>query len=267
MDAPGLIAAQVRCCESAGIDILCCPEAVLGGLADQSSRPADLAISVANGQLQAVLAPLASDTVTAIVGFTEAGPAGQLFNSAAIVSRGRLAGVYRKLHPAIRRSVYEPGTSAPVFRVGDLTFGLVICRDSTYPELVRSLAHRGAEALFVPTNNALPPAKGGAEVVEQARRTDRRLAMENGLAVIRADVAGRLDGLESYGSSWIVENTGVTLKAAGQLEPDLVLAEIQIQSRGLADGQQQALPRHPLRNGTVPRQPPARISSSEPEPV
>jgi 5-aminopentanamidase len=225
MDALGLIAAQVRCCESAGVDILCCPEAVLGGLADHSSRPVDLAISVASGQLQAVLAPLASDTVTAVVGFTEAGPDGQLFNSAAIVSRGRLVGVYRKMHPAIRRSVYEPGTSAPVFRVGDLTFGIVICRDSTYPELVRSLAHRGAVALFVPTNNALLRVKGGVEVVEQARRTDRNLAMENGLAVIRADVAGRLDGLESYGSSWIIENTGVTLRAARQLEPDLVVAE------------------------------------------
>jgi predicted amidohydrolase len=230
MAALDLIGAQVRCCESAGIDILCCPEAVLGGLADHSSRPADLAMSVASGQLQAVLGPLASDTVTTIVGFTEAGPGGQLFNSAAIFARGALAGMYRKMHPAIRRSIYQPGTAASVFRAGDLTFGIVICRDSTYPELVRSLAHQGAGALFVPTNNALPPAKGGREVVEHARRTDRRLATENGLAVIRADVAGRLDGLESYGSSWIIDNAGVTLRASRQLEPDLVVAEIQIRS-------------------------------------
>jgi predicted amidohydrolase len=246
MDALGLIAAQVRYCESAEIDILCCPEAVLGGLADDSSRPADLAMSVANGQLEAVLAPLASDTVTTIVGFTEAGPGGQLFNAAAIVSRGRLAGVYRKMHPAIRRSVYEPGTAAPVFRAGDLTFGIVICRDSTYPELVRSLAHQGAVAVLVPTNNALPPQRGGPEIVEHAQRTDRRLATENRLAVIRADVAGRLDGLESYGSSWIIENTGVVLRAAGQLEPGLVIAEIQIQSRsgryGLPPGFRSHLP-------------------------
>ena len=88
-----------------------------------------------------------------------------------------------------------------------------------------------AVALFVPTNNALPPSKGGPEIVEQARRTDQSLATENSLAVIRADVAGRLDGLESYGSSWIIENSGVTLRAARQLEPDLVAAEIQIQCR------------------------------------
>ena len=133
LDALALIAAQVRCCESAGVEILCCPEAVLGGLADQTSRPGDLAISTASRQFQALLAPLESDTVTTIVGFTEAGPSGRLFNSAAIVSRGRLAGVYRKMHPAIRRSVYEPGTAAPVFRAGELTFGIAICRDSTYP--------------------------------------------------------------------------------------------------------------------------------------
>lgn len=228
MDAISLIVDQVKACEVAGVEILCCPEAVLGGLADYSGRPADLAIDVTSGQLRAMLTPMASRTVTTIVGFTEAGPEGRLFNSAAVFSQGDVVGVYRKMHPAINRSVYEPGTAIPIFTVRGLVFGVMICRDSTFRELARSMTARGATALFVPTNNALAPAKDGAAVAEHARRTDVVLARENGVAVIRADVAGRADGLESHGSSEIVRQDGRTLRAAKRLEPDLLIAEIQI---------------------------------------
>ena len=226
MEAIGLIAAQVRTCESAGGEFLCCPEAVLGGLADYSSRPAEIAIHVESGRLQSVLRPIASTSVTTIVGFTESGPNGEIFNSAAVFSRGGVVGVYRKMHPAINRSVYEPGTATPIFKVDNLAFGVVICRDSTYPDLARRIASRGATVLFVPTNNALSPMKAGTDVVEDARRTDRSLATENGVWVIRADVAGQVDGLKSYGASSIVDGNGFTRRAAKQLEPDLLVAEI-----------------------------------------
>ena len=71
MAALGLIRKRIDWCESRGVEILCCPEAVLGGLADYAPRPTDFAISVADGQLDAVLAPLASNIVTVIVGFTD----------------------------------------------------------------------------------------------------------------------------------------------------------------------------------------------------
>ena len=47
MEAISLIAERVKACEAAGVEVLCCPEAVLGGLADYSDCPADLAIDVA----------------------------------------------------------------------------------------------------------------------------------------------------------------------------------------------------------------------------
>src|SRR3954447_6624824 len=97
----GLVREQVDWCESAGVEILCCPEGVLGGLADYSTRPADIAINVEDGQLSRVLAPLASDTVTTILGFTEIDPGGRLYNSAAVFQKGAIIGLYRKLYPAI----------------------------------------------------------------------------------------------------------------------------------------------------------------------
>ena len=138
------------------MEILCCPEAVLGGLADYAARPADIAIDVESGQLDAVLAPLASDTVTTILGFTEIAGTGHLYNSAAVFHRGAVVGLYRKLHPAIRKSIYRAGDRMPVFTVGGLTFGIVICNDSNYPEPARIMASQGATALFVPTQQRPP---------------------------------------------------------------------------------------------------------------
>ena len=151
MESLDLIRHRIKFCESDGVEILCCPEAILGGLADYAKNPDGFAIRVDSGELNRVLRPLASDTVTSIVGFTELASGGRLFN-AAVFHRGSVLGVYRKLYPALRKSVYEAGQEIPVFQVGDLIFGIAICLDSNYLELARIVAASGATALFVPTN-------------------------------------------------------------------------------------------------------------------
>jgi predicted amidohydrolase len=229
--AVGLIRERVDWCESEAVEILCCPEGVLGGLADYASRPTDIAIDVEGGQLDRVLAPLASDSVTTILGFTEIDRGGRLFNSAAVFHKGSVVGLYRKLYPAIHRSIYEAGDKVPVFKIGELTFGIIICRDSNYSEPARIMASQGAVALFVPTNNGLPPTKATAELVAQARNVDICRAIENSVSVIRADVAGRTECLVSYGSSGIVDPDGVVLRSARQLGADLIVADIETTAR------------------------------------
>ena len=226
MDAVGLIRTRVERCEAEGITILCCPEAILGGLADYGEHPTHFAIAADSGQLDCELAPLASDTVTTIVGFTELADEGRLYNSAAVFQRGSVAGLYRKLYPAINRSVYDAGREVPVFQVGELTFGIMICNDSNYFEPARLMAAQGATALFVPTNNGLPAARAGAELVAQTRNVDIARAVENSMWVIRADVAGRTDELVSYGSSGIIDPDGMVVQSAKQLTEDLLVAEI-----------------------------------------
>jgi len=234
MEALGLIRKQIDWCESEGVKILCCPEAILGGLADYAARPAEIAIDVESGQLDAVLAPLASDTVTTILGFTEANRAGRLYSSAALFHQGSVVGLYRKLYPAIHRSIYEAGDQIPVFQVGDFTFGILICNDSNHPEPARIMASRGATALFIPTNNGLPPEK--ADVVAQARTVDITRARENNVSVIRADVAGRADGMVSYGSSGIVDPRGRVLVSAQRLCEDLLVADLESSPRQSRQG-------------------------------
>ena len=226
MDAIDLIRMRVEWCEAEGITILCCPEAILGGLADYSEHPKGFAIPAESCQIDSALALLGSETVTTIVGFTELEDGVRLYNSAAVFQRGSVIGVYRKLYPAIRRSVYDAGSDVPVFKVGELTFGVVICNDSNYCEPARLMAARGATALFVPTNNGLPPVRASAELVAQARSCDIARAVENSAWVIRADVAGRTDELVSYGSSEIVDPDGMVVTSARQLSDDVIVAEI-----------------------------------------
>jgi len=195
-------------------------------LADYAGHPTQFAIAADSGRLVSALALLANDTVTTIVGFTELAGGGRLYNSAAVFQRGSVVGVYRNLYPAIHQSVYQAGRKVPVFQVGDLTPAIAICNDSNYFEPARLMAAHGATALFVPTNNGLPPTRARAELVAQARNVDIARAVENGMWVIRADVAGRTDELVSYGSSGIVDPDGMVVQAARQLSEDLIVAEI-----------------------------------------
>jgi predicted amidohydrolase len=209
MEALQRIRHRVKWCETAGVAILCCPEAVLGGLADDAACPVDISIDVESGQLEALLAPLASKSVTAIVGFTETVGAGKL---------------YRKRHPAIRRSVYSAGDQSPLFTVGPLSFGIMICNDSNYPELAADMVARGATAIFVPSNNSLPPDR--ANVVARSRAVDIARARDNEVMIVRADVAGRTADRVSFGSSAIVDAGGTLLRAGEPLSEDILVAEV-----------------------------------------
>jgi predicted amidohydrolase len=227
--AVDLIQEQVRRCEAQGVSVLCCPEAILGGLADYAPHPNDIALNVASGELLAVLRPLSSDTVTIIVGFTERRGVNELFNSAAVLHKGTVIGVYRKQHPAIRRSVYQAGPESPAFTVGGLTFGVLICNDSNHLEPAQAMAERGATALFVPTNNGLPRQK--ADVQLASLQADVTLARRHLAYVLRADVAGTTGDLVAYGTSGIVAPCGGVLSTATGGNNDLLVVELPIRHR------------------------------------
>jgi len=223
-DTLDVIRCAVKHCEDERVEMLCCPEAILGGLADYVSNPSGHAIDTSD--VGRALAPLASDRVTTIVGFTERAANGALHNAAAVLHRGSSAGIYRKRHPAINRSVYTAGTDTPVFTINGLTFGIIICNDSNHPELPSAIAARGARVLFVPSNNGLPPEKSYPELVADTRRLDEAIAIAHRMWVVRADVAGSSAGLVSDGSSAIADPDGRIVAVARPGTPDLLIAEI-----------------------------------------
>lgn len=226
MEALGLISERVRWCEREGVEILCCPEAILGGLADHAVDPNAIAIDILNGRLEALLGPLASNSVTTIVGFTERDEAGRLFNTAAVFHHGAVVGLYRKRFPAIRTSVYSAGSTSPLFTIGPLTFGIMICNDTNHPELAADIAARGATVAFVPSNNALRPDR--ADVCALTRAVDVARATENRLMIVRADVTGRSADRVSFGSSEIVASDGRVLRSAKPFSADILVTEIAV---------------------------------------
>jgi predicted amidohydrolase len=230
MAALELIRERVKWCETERVEILCCPEAVLGGLADDAKCPVDIAIDAESGQLEALLAPLASKSVIAIVGFTETAVGGKLYNSAAVFHDGKVVGVYRKRYPAIRTSVYAAGDQSPVFTIGPHSFGVMICNDSNHPELAADMAARGAGAIFLPSNNSLPPER--ADVVASSRAVDIARARENEVTVVRADVAGRTADRVSFGSSAIVSARGIIVRTGEPLSEDILVAAVDARRQG-----------------------------------
>jgi deaminated glutathione amidase len=78
-----------------------------------------------------------------------------LFNTVALFGPdGSVVGVYRKTHFAQGYDVnppgYKPGGAYPVFDVGPMKVGMMICFDRQLPEPARRLALAGAELILCP---------------------------------------------------------------------------------------------------------------------
>ncbi|AXE39293.1 carbon-nitrogen hydrolase family protein [Acidipropionibacterium virtanenii] len=80
----------------------------------------------------------------------ELGPAGELFNTAVVLSPdGGLTASYRKIFPWRPSEPWTPGDRLCVFDIDGVgRFGLCICFDSWFPEVSRNLAWLGAETIL-----------------------------------------------------------------------------------------------------------------------
>lgn len=228
-----LVAAHLARAEAEGVEIVCCAEALIGELANESDgeTPATVALSIADGELDAAIAPLLGWEMTIVVGFTERGADGQLHNAAAVISGSTISGVYRKTYPG--RSACVAGTELPLFHHRDVPFGVLICNDAHYVEPARVLAARGAQLLLVPVHGGHRPDK---ERAWRARGTNVLVAraVENGLPLVAADVAGWQGDRVCHGTTAIIDGHGTVVATARPLEEDFIVADVALD--GLSGG-------------------------------
>jgi N-carbamoylputrescine amidase len=167
---------------------------------------------------------------------------GLYHNTAAILDAdGRYLGKYRKMHIPDDPQYYEKFYFTP----GDLGFrtwqtrfariGVLVCWDQWYPEAARLTALSGAEILLYPTAIGwLPPEKAEHGERQQAawETIQRAHAIANGCYVAavnrvgfepRPGGAGRDDGLEFWGGSFVADPNGRLLARAGPGEELLVV--------------------------------------------
>jgi predicted amidohydrolase len=109
-----------------------------------------------------------------------------LFNTQFIITPDRgLLGGYRKVQVAANLESWfsEPGQEFPVFDVGGIPTGIMICRDKSHPEIARILALEGALLILNPhsTTNAT---KTKMSFIDWSLRLCIARAMENGCYLI-----------------------------------------------------------------------------------
>jgi 5-aminopentanamidase len=220
-----------------GVDLLCCPEAVVGELANESDGddPGVVALSVSEGELDEACKPLFGFGMTIVVGFTERDADGSIYNSAAVIYDDTVTGIYRKLYPG--RSASRPGSDLPIFWHEKVPFGILICNDAHYIEPARILAARGAALLVVPVHGGHRPDK---ELAWRARGTNVLVAraVENDIPLVAADVAGHQGERVSHGTTSIVDSQGRIVAAAPELEEAIIVADVDLDGspRGGIDG-------------------------------
>ncbi len=168
-----------------------------------------------DGPLAAAISEIARRHAIALVAGLPEADGDIVYNAAFMVAEDgvRLA-TCRKSHlfgTVDRAQFAAAGDFAPVFTYRGWRLALAICHDVEFPELVRTLALDGAEALLVPTAN-MEPYTGGAQRIVPAR------AEENEIFVAYANYVGTEGTFHYCGLSCIVGPDGSDLARAGAHE-------------------------------------------------
>lgn len=143
-----------------------------------------------------------------------------IYNTAVVVNRdGELVYEFDKVHlvPMLDEHKYlSGGKKAPeVFELDGLKFGLIICYDLRFPELIRPLALDGAQVLCV-------VAEWPSVRVNHWRTLQIARAIENQMYVVSSNRIGSYDGTEFAGHSMALDPWGDVLSEGSPDEEEVL---------------------------------------------
>lgn len=192
------VARAVAEAREAGVALLVFPECYLTGYYRPAAEVPGIAQSVSDDHL-ARLSRIANDTgVAFVIGAYRATVEG-VANAAHVFLPGspeRLTYHKRALYGDWEKSVFTPAATPRIFDYGGRKFGVLICYDVEFPELVREAAMMGADTVLVPTA-LMAPEDDAADFLVPAR------AIENGITVVYANRIGTEHDLTFIGKSQI----------------------------------------------------------------
>jgi NAD+ synthase (glutamine-hydrolysing) len=179
----------------------------------------------------AALAKLAESIhgVTAVVGFVDFD--GDLFNAAAVISDGRVAGKYHKnflpnygVFDEMR--YFKAGDTSQVFEIAGARVGVNVCEDIWYPEgPARSQSLAGADVI-VNINGS--PFHHGKRAFRERMIATR--AADNAVYLCYVNLVGGQDELVFDGNSMVFDQDGELVARAPSFEEHLLLVDIDLDS-------------------------------------
>ena len=167
--------------------------------------------------------------IAVIVGFVDRDKKGYLYNAAAVISKGKIKGIYHKVKlPNYgvfdEKRYFQPGKEFPLFELNQVVFGINICEDIWELKGVAKLqADEGAQVII---NISASPYYAGKEnlkkkiLTKQAKETRTYLCYNN--------LVGGQDELVFDGGSVVFDFAGKEIIRGKQFEEDLIIADLPI---------------------------------------
>ena len=222
------------------VKIVSFPECFLTGYPDKEEAARKGAFAADAPQVMKLLDRTMKFEATYIVGFNET--RGQdLYNTALVVQKGHILGTYSKCSAYMK--FHKQGREFPVFKRGEVTFGVIICSDGGYIEPARILALKGARIIFAPHFNYIG-ARGLIGHFQHVRADHTARAVENDVWFVRGNnvVLGQEAGLSyegvGYGDSYVIDPFGEMLVRSRRLQEDFIFVDVdpKVNDRGWGVG-------------------------------
>ncbi|HEY55908.1 MAG TPA: NAD+ synthase [Dehalococcoidia bacterium] len=167
--------------------------------------------------------------LTIIVGFVDA--QGDIYNAAAVIHDGKLAGIYHKIYlPNYgvfdENRYFQAGQDCPVYTVAGVGVGVNICEDIWYkagPATIQ--AYSGAEIIV---NISASPYHFGRLKFRERMLATR--AADNVVIVAYNNLVGGQDELVFDGGSMVLDEQGQLITKGKQFEEDLIVADLDVEA-------------------------------------
>jgi NAD+ synthase (glutamine-hydrolysing) len=171
----------------------------------------------------------ASSGISLVAGFVDAKE--DIYNAAAVIHDGKLAGVYHKIFlPNYgvfdENRYFRAGSECPVYVISGINVGVNICEDIWYEEgPAATQAHSGAEVIV--NISASPYNFGKGDYRERMIATR---ATDNVAIFVYNNLVGGQDELVFDGNSLVLDETGRLVIRGKQFKEDLIVADLDVES-------------------------------------
>ena len=210
-----------------GVDLLTFPELTICGYPPEDLLLKPQFIEENRRSLDKVVD--GSSGLTIVVGFVDT--EGDIYNAAAVIHDGKVAGVYHKIYlPNYgvfdENRYFQSGSECPVYIINGIGVGVNICEDAWYEAgPATAQAYSGAEVIV--NLSASPYHFGKGNFRERMLGTR---ASDNVAIIAYNNLVGGQDELVFDGDSLVLDERGQLIARGKQFEEDLIVADLDVEA-------------------------------------